>query len=308
LRRRRSNRATQLRLLEERGKYEVGAKRFPIVEIFGFPHDNESEEARRCREDYVCPFIGTRCTKGGHGATIPLGTCTVHSRYGPIITCPLRFYEDNHQILTRVAAYLLGDTTNSVMIPEVGPTQTYNLDWIVARYDDRLQLCDYHGVEVQTIDITGSVRPYFEAYLSGKRWEDIDHRYGINWANVFKRTLPQLLAKGAMLSSYDKKLAVVVQDQLVAYLGRTGRLKIEEESNPSLVNLVFFEYELRHFAIEKDIYRLELTQLIPTTVRRLETSFIAGLVMARMPTREEFDQVVANKMAARLLASQGSGQ
>lgn len=102
-----------------------------------------------------------------------------------------------------------------------------------------------------------------------------------------------------MLSNYGKKLAVIVQDQLVAYLSRTGRLKIEEENNPSLVNLAV--YELRYFPDEK-AYRLKLVQLIPTTIRRLEANFIAGLVMAKMPTREEFDQVVASKMAARLSA------
>lgn len=288
--------------MEERSAYQVGARQFPIAEVFGFPHDNDSEEARRCQEDYLCPFVGARCIKGGHGVPVPLGTCTVHSRYGPVITCPSRFYGDNHQILNRVAAYLLGDTANRILIPEVGPTQTYNLDWITASYDDRLQLSDYHGIEVLTIDITGSVRPYFEAYLAGKHWEDIEHRYGINWANVFKRTLPQLLAKGAMLSSYGKKLAVVVQDQLILYLDRTGRLKVEEESNSSLVNLVFFVHEL-HYSADENIYRLELAQVIPTTVRRLETAFIAGLVMGKMPTREEFDQVVASKMVAKLTAT-----
>mgnify|MGYP005845868121 CR=1 FL=1 len=184
--RRKPNRPTRLRLLEEQAAYHVDSKRFPIAEVFGFPHDNESEAALRCREDYWCPFVGARCIKGGHGVAIPLGTCTVHTRYGPIITCPLHFYGDDYQILSRAASYLLGDTTNSIMIPEVGPTQTYNLDWIVARYDEHQQLSDYHGIEVQTIDITGSVRPYFEAYLSGRPWQDIDHRYGIDWANVFQ--------------------------------------------------------------------------------------------------------------------------
>ncbi len=42
--------------------------------------------------------------------------------------------------------------------------------------------------------------------------------------------------------------------------------------------------------------------------RGLETSFIAGLVMAKMPTREEFDQLEADKMAARLSTSQDGGE
>jgi len=227
----------------------------------------------------------------------------VHSRYGPIITCPLRFYVDDYRLIDHVTAYLMGHTTNVVRIPEVGPNQTYNLDWIVACYDENRQLSDYHGVEVQTIDITGSVRPYFEAYMSGERWEDIDHRYGINWANVFKRFLPQLLAKGAMLASYGKKLGVILQDQLVAYLNRTRRLVFEKENDAGSVNVAFFVYELRHSS-QENVYRLELVNLIPTAASRLESAFIAGLVGAQMPSREEFDRVVASKMTARLAARQ----
>ena len=215
----------QLRMFEEKPSYKAvtNPKSFPIVEVFGFPYGNESPEAVRCRSQYRCPFIGARCVKGGHDIDIPLGTCGVHSKYGPIITCPQRFYGDNYRLLDQVATHLVGESGNTVKIPEVGPGVTYSLDWIVATYDEHLELLDYHGIEVQAIDITGSVRPYFEAYMSGDAWEQIDHRYGINWANVFKRMLPQLLAKGTMLASYGKKLAIVIQDQLLAYYGQNWK-------------------------------------------------------------------------------------
>jgi hypothetical protein len=287
----------QLRLFEERAIYEAitSPRSFPIVEVFGFPYGNESPEAVRCRSQYRCPFIGARCVKGGHDIDIPLGTCGVHSKYGPIITCPQRFYGDDYRLLDQVATHLVGESTNTVRIPEVGPGVTYSLDWIVATYDEDLQLLDYHGIKVQAIDITGSVRPYFEAYLSGRPWEQIEHRYGINWANVYKRMLPQLLAKEAMLASYGKKLAVIIQDQLLAYVGRTGRMDIEVEEDATLVNLIFFSYRLR-FLPDANVYTLELDRIIPTSSRKLEAAFIAGLIGTRMPPKEEFDRIVADKM------------
>jgi hypothetical protein len=287
----------QLGLFEERPSYKpvTSPRSFPIVEVFGFPYDNESPEAVHCRSQYRCPFIGARCVKGGHDIDIPLGTCGVHSKYGPIITCPQRFYGDHYRLLDQVATHLVGESGNTVKIPEVGPGVTYSLDWIVATYDEHLQLLDYHGIEVQAIDITGSVRPYFEAYMSGEAWEEIEHRYGINWANVYKRMLPQLLAKGAMLASYGKKLAVIIQDQLLAYVGRTGRMDIEVEEDAMLANLLFFSYGL-HFLADANVYKLELNRIIPTSSRKLEAAFIAGLIGARMPPKEEFDRIVADKM------------
>lgn len=277
---------------------------FPIVEVFGFPHDNDSPEATCCRAEHHCPFIDALCIKGGHDVPIPLGTCTVTSKYGPIITCPKRFYADTYAVVDQVAAHLFEDVTNVVKIPEVGLTRKYSFDWILAKYGDGLRLLDYHGVEVQAIDITGSVRPYFEAFLAGKDWHQISHLHGINWANVFKRMLPQILAKGAMLASYGKRLSIVIQDQLLAYIQRSERMSVQEEPNKDLANMLFFPYRLVH-NIGSNTYQLELAEMLPSSSRRLETAFIAGL-LGKIPIREEFDRIVADKMAG-VIESQNSG-
>jgi hypothetical protein len=39
-----------------------------------------------------------------------------------------------------------------------------------------------------------------------------------------------------------------------------------------------------------------LNRIIPTSSRKLEAAFIAGLIGARMPPKEEFDRIVADKM------------
>jgi hypothetical protein len=37
-------------------------------------------------------------------------------------------------------------------------------------------------------------------------------------------------------------------------------------------------------------------RIIPTSSRKLEAAFIAGLIGPRMPPKEEFDRIVADKM------------
>lgn len=273
---------------------------FPIVEIFGFPPNNHSDLAERTRSAYQCPFLEETCIKEGHDIGMPLGTCTVTSPYGPVVTCPKRFYGKTHALLDKVAAYFFDTHDQILRIPEVGPNQRSSLDWILAEHDSEGNVLTYHGVEVQAIDITGSVKPYFRAYMEGEDVSQIDHRHGINWANVFKRMMPQVLAKGAMLASYGKKLGVLVQDQLLDYMERSKRMRIEREPNPDLANIVFFSCTLQYDE-ENDIYTLEMSPtVLPSSSRRLETAFIQGLLGGDTPRRTEFEALVQQKVAERL--------
>jgi hypothetical protein len=219
----------------------------------------------------------------------------VVSSYGPIVTCPKRFYGDDHAIIHEVAASLLETRSEMVIVPEVGTMPSSTFDWIAVQHDGQGTVLDYHGIEVQAIDITGSVRPYFEAYMRGEDTSGIKHNYGINWANVFKRGMPQFLAKGAIMASYGKKLAVIVQDQLLDYINvRSDRMVIEEEPLPHLANVIFFAYRFAYDAA-RNVYQWELARRLPTSSRRLETAFIAGL-LGRVPRRDEFERAVAEKV------------
>lgn len=269
---------------------------FPIVKIFGYPPDNNSDQARSVREHYQCPFLEQICIKEGHDIAMPLGTCTVTSPYGPVVTCPKRFYGNAHALLDRVADYFFEGTGQILRIPEVGPDQRSSLDWILVQHDSDGNIQDYYGVEVQAIDITGSVKPYFVAYMNDEDVSEIDHRHGINWANVFKRLIPQMLAKGAMLASYGKKLGVLVQDQLLDHIDRSKRMRIEEEPNPDLANIVFFPCRLEHDA-EANVFALEMTsEVIPSSSRRLETAFIQGLLGGTVARRADFEAVLQEKV------------
>ena len=269
---------------------------FPIVEIFGYPPDNESDEAKLCRGRYWCPFLDDRCIKGGHGIPIPLGTCSVLSSYGPVVTCPKRFYGDGYALILGVASALLETESDIVIVPEVGMASSSTFDWVAVHHDGTGNIKDYHGIEVQSIDITGSVRPYFEAYMQGEDTSTIEHRHGINWANVFKRGMPQFLAKAAILASYGKKLAIVVQDQLLDYINdRSDRMSIEPEPLPHLANVVFLAFRLV-LDTDRNQYRLELDRRLPTSSRRLETAFIAGL-LGRVPRRDDFEHAISERLA-----------
>ncbi len=66
----------------------------PLGEVFGFPIINDSAQAKRDRNQKLCPYNNKvpNCTKDK--ANDPLGVCSILHEGKPVITCPVRFRED----------------------------------------------------------------------------------------------------------------------------------------------------------------------------------------------------------------------
>jgi len=61
----------------------------------------------------------------------------------------------------------------------------------------------------------------------------------------------------------------------------------------------FFSYRLSH-DVSQNVYRLELARVLPTSSRRLETAFIAGLLGGQIPLRDEFERIVQRRLLESL--------
>lgn len=199
-----------------------------IVELFGFDADDFSRKALDTRKAKHCPFVGATCRKQFNDGT-KSGVCTVRqmSSADPIICCPLRLYADHHRILFDVAELvfsahgrpvhvhgpdaahkLLRSATNviafgkgmgkEIKLPKVGGKGNYFVDWILARIGDDGRLAEFVAVEVQSIDTTGTYRTEQRELMRGRSARETSAA-GINWENVNKRILPQLIFKGHVL-------------------------------------------------------------------------------------------------------------
>jgi hypothetical protein len=76
----------------------------------------------------------------------------------------------------------------------------YFVDWVLALINTSGELQEFVAIEVQAIDTTGTYRDERDAYIRGHAFE----RYsvaGLNWENVSKRILPQIIYKGHVLRS-----------------------------------------------------------------------------------------------------------
>lgn len=194
-----------------------------IAEIFGHAPDDTSENAQSLWTVGACPFVGNPCIKTNHDNSITYGVCSVRNLNGDeIITCPHRMYAENYSVLKSVSEFAFGESIPFLMYDEyvrqrgsrrsvvvalgqnsgreVGLGRHLSIDWVLACVDgDRL--VDFAGVEIQTMDITGNYRDCWSSYRelhSGSSVRITPSQHGINWANVHKRLIPQLIRKGTV--------------------------------------------------------------------------------------------------------------
>lgn len=208
-----------------------------IVEIFGYSPDDTSKAARSLWTIGACPFIASPCTKTNHDSSIIYGTCSVTSPYGDCIICPNRLYADNARAIRNVAIdafgadipfltygeYVKNRMKNETCIIALGMYsgreikigRSLSMDWVLAKiHKDCLE--EYTGIEIQSIDITGNYRDNWYAYKNISTTQVIpSSEHGLNWANVHKRLIPQIIRKSLIYSrsSYVKSgLYFVVPD------------------------------------------------------------------------------------------------
>lgn len=204
-----------------------------ILELFGYSPNDNSEVAVNARNDQTCPSIGGPCSKqiGSAGNRIRSGVCTISDKDGgPVVICPIRLYADSYSLLStvaklafkvdsvelidgkKVASHISPSSSSLVAVfgkgwggelkvpgrPVEGRKSSgFFVDWILARLDANKKLVEFAALEVQTMDTIGSYRAERQAILAGV--EHVGKSAGLNWENVNKRILPQLIYKGHLL-------------------------------------------------------------------------------------------------------------
>jgi hypothetical protein len=141
----------------------------PLVEVFGFPVDNQSAEAVRHRSKKLCPFNNKvpNCTKDK--ANDPLGTCSIKSGSDIVITCPIRFRQ-NWIIADDAAEFFFPTEATWTSLTEVRLKNKQdgsagNIDVVLVSYDQKGKVLDFGALEVQSVYISGNVRNPFEKYM-----------------------------------------------------------------------------------------------------------------------------------------------
>jgi len=275
-----------------------------IFEFFGYRAADSSRAAREAASTYYCPFIDDMCDKTLNDGSIS-GVCSIKPIKGPaVICCPNRMYMNNHRMLLEIANYAFGSHAGLVpgnqarvvaannetavigvfgkrwggelRLPKKSGHGNYFVDWILALVSKEGKLEEFVAVEVQTMDTTGNYRNGRDELLKGNR-TDIKTSVGINWENVSKRILPQLIYKGQVLQrekSCRRGLFFVCPKPVLDRIhDRLGGALPSFPAERASITFVAYDYDNKPRLPDGVPIPLKIVDILPTSVEKLKEAF-----------------------------------
>jgi hypothetical protein len=199
-----------------------------IVELFGHSAAEPRRDWRAIIRQQQCPFLGKTCYKVRKSdADTSIGTCAV--LYGrkaePIVICPTRLIERRQIFIDCLHLLTIHEPGNELHIVSEISIPGGSVDYfLVSAKAGRVR--DFVGVELQTLDTTGTVWPERQRLLKElgvPRKDDAeksDKPYGMNWKMTAKTILIQMHHKTQTFEHVNRKLVLVAQDKLLTYMSK----------------------------------------------------------------------------------------
>lgn len=155
-----------------------------------------------------------------------IGTCIV--QYGAerkdVVICPHRLLERKQIFIDCIHLLNSHQPGNELhLVPEV-TIPGGSVDYFLVSTDANRKVKDFVGIELQTMDTTGTVWPERELALQElglrKNVSEPIKSFGMNWKMTAKTILVQLHHKIDTFQAINKHLVLVMQDHLLEYMKR----------------------------------------------------------------------------------------
>lgn len=241
-----------------------------VIELFGHSASNPLTPWPRVVKEQQCEFLNRRCYKiRKSDPNISIGSCTVLNggSHEPIIICPTRLLE-RKQIFTDCLHLLTThEPGNELHIVSEITIPGGSVDYfLVSAKGGKVR--DFVGIELQTLDTTGTVWPERQRLLKelgvprADNAEESAKTFGMNWKMTAKTILVQMHHKIHTFEHVNKKLVLVVQDKLLDYM--SGEFNFSHLSQPATIGdaMHFHSYEMRKQASGE--YKIGLTKRLST--------------------------------------------
>ncbi len=199
-----------------------------VVELFGHSAAKSRVNWRKIVSEQQCLYLNKKCYKiRKSDPNTAIGSCAV--LYGrnpePIIICPTRLIE-RRQIFTDCFHLLTThEPGNELHIVSEVSVPGGSVDYFLVSVKAG-KVKDFVGIELQTLDTTGTVWPERQRLLKKlgvprrDNGEKSDTSFGMNWKMTAKTILVQMHHKIQTFEHVHKKLVLVVQDKLLNYMSR----------------------------------------------------------------------------------------
>ncbi len=264
-----------------------------VVELFGKPTCQKTENWNEIVSGQKCIFLDKRCykvRKSDPGTSI--GTCTV--LYGknpePVIICPTRLIERG-QIFTDCFHLLTThEPGNELHIVSEVSIPGGSVDYFLVSVKDG-KVKDFVGIELQTLDTTGTVWPERQRLLADLKVprsdnaEISDKPFGMNWKMTAKTILVQMHHKVQTFEHVHKKLVLVIQDKLLEYM--TGEFKFDHLKNPAAIGDSMHLHAYSMNQATSGGYKLSMAKRLST-----DADGIATCLGLQAEARVELEQII----------------
>lgn len=170
------------------------------------------------------------------------------------------------------------------------------MDWVLAKVVNQ-QLVEYTGIEVQSIDITGNYRDNWYAYKNIQEDAVIPKsEHGMNWANVHKRLIPQIIRKSLIYSRsqlVNKGLYFIVPEIVYQKFEDVIGNDIPLVNEKSADVITVHTYQLGAPVEEGQVRAIELVRKLQFKMQDFSNRFISG---PNLPAAIELDNAVKNAL------------
>jgi len=281
-----------------------------ISEFFGYRAEDKSKVALKAASDKKCPFLCTACTKLLGRTREISGVCAIRQKKKgspSVICCPNRIYAEDYKVLRTVSRMAFGKELplcagraavakaksnggavavfghgwgGELRLPKRNGVGSYFVDWVLARLDDIGQLIDFTAIEVQTIDTTGK---YSDAQKALKKNRSVvGDTVGLNWENVAKRIIPQLIYKGQVLQREELcktglyfVCPMPIYERVLTRLGGKERIPAFP-TQPAAIHFLAYDYAKKTSNVPfGKVVPLDVIEEHCTTVYKIQEAFSA---------------------------------
>lgn len=280
-----------------------------IAEFFGYRAEDRSQESLTTIARKACPFTNAPCQKLLSRLREPSGVCSIKQKTSGspvVICCPIRMYADDYAMLRLVAKKAFRKNLNlyagrvavdkaikengavavfghgwggELRLPQRKGTGSYFVDWVLTRLDGKGQLIEFTAIEVQTIDTTGNYQTARKELLD--EGNIVADTVGLNWENVNKRIIPQLIYKGQVLQREELCKAglffvspLPIYNRVLERLGGKDRIP-QFPYQPASIHFLAYDRITPQKEVDGKIMKLGFTEEHCTTVYKVQEAFSA---------------------------------
>lgn len=269
-----------------------------VLELFGNPTSELGLRWKEIVREQHCAYANKPCYKVRKSdPDVAIGTCSV--LYGkplePLAICPTRLIERGKIFGDCIHLLTMHEPGNDFHIVSEVSIPGGSVDYfLVSARDGKVK--DFVGIELQTLDTTGTVWPERQRLLKesgvkrADKAETLQRSFGMNWKMTAKTILMQMHHKVQTFEHVHKKLVLVVQDKLLAYMSR--EFKFDHLKNPTVLG---DSLHLHAYSLGRDINGAN--QLALAARRSTDADGIAICLGQQAEARVELLQIVASLQA-----------